>query len=248
MMTFSNSILTRRIILFAAGMLFAISPCLASGQLLGPEGLPAKEKKSKQRRENIEWLWQYSPPPADGRENELMQDPRFEPLLKKYLTAPQAFWGPQTGVRRTLAETALDFLAVPGTVSAENDRYLTITGCVFHFCSNRGLLWVDLNAPQPLLVFAAIDWTTENQPPDDPASTYTLWVFSDQALSTDREQPNRIPSALLNSMKRWTAQPAAGSRHLQNITTAVLVDPDGTPHELAPDKLGVNVAEPKKKD
>ncbi|RXH55042.1 hypothetical protein [Granulicella sibirica] len=248
MTTFSNSISPRRFIVFTAGLLFAIAPCLASAQLLGPEGIPAKEKKSKQRRESVEWLWQYSPPPADGRENELLQDPRFQPLLKKYLTAPQAFWGPQAGVRRSLADTAFDFLAVPGTVSAENDRYLTITGCVFHFCSNRGLLWVDLNAPQPLMAFAAIDWTTENQPPDDPASTYTLWIFTDQALSPQREDSNRIPSALLKSLQQWAAKPPAGSKHRQNITTAVLVDPDGTPHELSSDVLGINGTDTKKKD
>jgi hypothetical protein len=221
---------------------------LAPAQLLGPAGLPGREqKKAKVHREGVEWMWQYSPPPADGRENELLQDPKFVPFLQAYLTAPQAFWGPQDSPRRSLADTAFDFLAVPGQVIADSDRYITVTGCVFHFCSNRGLLWVDLNAKDPLVIFAAIDWTTEDRTPDDPASTYTLWVFTNQVLTPQSADKSRIPPALVKAIARWTAKPAAGSKHLQNITTAVLVDPDGTPHQMAADALGVTSTEKKGK-
>jgi hypothetical protein len=198
----------------------------------------------KIKPENLEWLWQYSPSDKEkeGRENDLLQDARFQPLLKKYLTAPQAFWGTHAASApgKPLADAAIDFLAVPGTVLADQDRYLTITGCVFHLCYDRGLLWIDLNsAREPLLAFAAIDWTTEDRTPDDPASTYTLWLFPSQALSPNPEDPHRIPPALLKALTSWTAQPASGSKHLQHITTAVLVDPDGTPHQLPPKTLGI---------
>ncbi len=203
--------------------------------------------KKKEKRANLEWLWQYSPTEKekDGRENELLQDPRFQPFLAHHLTSPQAFWGAPSGPRKSLADTAFDFLAVPGPIVADQDRFLSITGCVFHFCSNRGLLWVDLN--QTTILFAAIDWTTEDRTPDDPASTYTLWVFAGQPLSPDHDAPNRIPPAFLTAIRRWTGQPAPGSHHLQHITTAVLVDPDGTPHTLPPDTLGVVSETPKEK-
>ena len=197
--------------------------------------------KKKERPQNIEWLWQYSPSDKlpEGDENALYLDPRFEPLLKRNFTAPQAFYGRQQGTLTTLAETAAAFLAVPDKVLADQNRYLTITGCVHHFCPNRGLLWADLNAPRnqdPLLIFAAIDWTTENRTPDDAASTYTLWLFPNQLLSPIPTDPNRIPPAFLTSLHRWTAQPSSGTKTIQHITTTVLVDPDGTPHELSQEK------------
>jgi hypothetical protein len=221
---------------FAAALLLA---AIAATPVRAQIHSPQINLKKKEKRENLEWLWQYSPTDKDkdGRQNELLQDPRFQPFLAHHLTAPQAFWGPAEAPRKSLADTAFDFLAVPGQVLADQDRYLTITGCVYHFCSNRGLLWVDLN--QSTVLFAAIDWTTEDRTPDDPASTYTLWVFADQTLSPTPEAPNRIPPAFLAAIRRWTAQPTPGSHHLQHITTAVLVDPDGTPHTLPPATLGV---------
>ena len=126
------------------------------------------KKDKKPPKENVEWLWQYGPPPADGRETQLVLDPRFRPFLAQYLTAPQTFWGnPKTGYK-SLAETALDFLSVPDKVIADDNRYLTITGCVFRFCPARGLLWVDLNGPHPLVVFTAIDWIKDSKTPDQP--------------------------------------------------------------------------------
>ena len=46
---------------------------------------------------------------------------------------------------RSLANTALDHLSVPDQVLADDNRYITITGCVVHFCPARGMLWVDLD-------------------------------------------------------------------------------------------------------
>jgi hypothetical protein len=191
-----------------------------------------KEKKPK---ENVQWLWQYGPPPAEGRENALVLDPRFRPFLAQYLTAPQTFWAKN----KTLAETALDFLSVPGKVIADQNLYLTITGCVFRFCPDRGLLWVDMGLPKPLIVFAAINWVQQNKTPDQPGAEYTLWVFSNNAID-----PGHIPAALTRSIARWISEPPLGSTILQTITTAILVDPDGKPQQIAPAAIGANTIEP----
>jgi hypothetical protein len=240
----------RRFLQFALAL--SLLTGVASAQVLGPGAAaptPEKpQKKEKKRRpEGVEWMWQYSPPPADGRQNELLRDDRFQPLLEEYLTAPQAFWGPEGAARKSLADTAYDFLSVPGQVIADQDRYLSITGCVFHFCSDRGLLWVDLNAKYPLILFAAIAWSSEGKPAADPGAAYTLWVFPDQPLTATKEAPNRLPPAFLASIARWTGKPVPGQTHLQNITAAVLVDPDGTPHKLTPAELGVSGGETKTK-
>ena len=42
---------------------------------------PPIKKDKRQPKENIEWLWQYGPPPPDGRETELVLDTRFRPFL-----------------------------------------------------------------------------------------------------------------------------------------------------------------------
>jgi len=198
-----------------------------------------KHKEGK-HSENAEWLWQYGPPPPDGRETALVLDPRFRPFLAQFLTAPQTFWGnPKTGYK-SLAETALDYLSVPNKVIADDNRYLSITGCVFRFNPARGLLWVDLGLPHPLVVFAAIDWVKEGKPSSDPGAEYTLWVFPDQAID-----PAHIPEALTRSVARWTAEAYAGSTFVQKIRNAILVDPDGTPHPIPTAAIGANtVAQP----
>lgn len=223
----------RRSLQLAAALLLITGAAGARANIFHHE-----DKKPKAK--SVEWLWQYSPPPADGRENALVLDPHFQPFLAQYLTAPQTFWS-QTGAHpKSLAETALDFLSVPGKVLADQDRYLTITGCVYRFCSDRGMLWVDLGLPQPQVVFAAINWIQQNKTPDQPGAEYTMWIFSNSAID-----PDHIPAALTHSIARWTAEPPLGSKILQTITTAILVDPDGKPHQIKPAAIGANtITEP----
>jgi hypothetical protein len=218
-----------------ATFIFLTSLAPASPAQLSSPQVSQFQRPPKQPKEDIEWLWQYSPPPAEGRENDLVLDPRFRPFLAQYFTAPQTFWGnPKTGYK-SLADTALDHLSVPDKVLADDNRYLSITGCVFHFNPSRGLLWVDLNGAHPLIVFAAIDWIKESKTPSEPGAEYTLWVFPNHPLD-----PAHIPAALTRSVARWTAQPPAGSTVTQHITNAIFVDPDGTPHQIQPVTIGAN--------
>ncbi|HWB32240.1 MAG TPA: hypothetical protein VG714_03610 [Acidobacteriaceae bacterium] len=217
----------------------------------------ARKPKEPRVRENVEWLWQYTPDQThpDGRENALAEDLRFFPMLQQYLTAPQHFWGqPIAGRWRSLANTALDHLTVPDKVITDQNRYISITGCTVHFCPARGLLWVDLNGSHHLVVFAAIDWTKQGAPTTDPDAEYNLWVFSNDPLASDKAQPAsgapsaasstatadlHLPPALTHAIGRWTAEPLAGSHIVQRITHAFIVDPDGTEHEVPPSALGV---------
>ena len=208
----------------------------AAAQLIGEPPLTAKAKKQKARAEDLEWLWQYTPPPAEGRENELIRDPHFRPFLDRYFTAPQSFWGLQTGNPRdprhkSLAATAYDFLAVPNKVVADENRYITATGCVFHFCPSRGLIFADLNSPHPLVVFAAIDWIRDSKTVDEASAEYTLWIFPNRPPGIG-EEATRLPPALKRSLTRWMAEPLSGTEIVAKITTAILVDPDGTPHQI----------------
>lgn len=229
-----------------AALLLALAPALAH----------AKPPKLQQ---NVEWMWQYTPDDAhhDGREDQLVLDLRFKPFLEQNLTAPQHFWGqPIAGRWRSLANTALDHLTVPDKVLADDNRYLSISGCTVHFCPDRGLLWVDLNGSHHLVVFCAIDWTKQGAPTSDPEAEYTLYLFSNDPLLPDtiRSAPKaaaasgpgassttdlRLPPALTKDIGRWAAEPLPGSKIVQRITHAVIVDPDGTEHEVQPSALGV---------
>src|SRR6516225_7987714 len=63
-----------------------------------PTPEPQVKKEKKPHKENVEWMCQYGPPPAEARETDLGLDPRFRPFLAQHLTAPQSFWGnPRTG-------------------------------------------------------------------------------------------------------------------------------------------------------
>jgi hypothetical protein len=207
-------------------------------------------KKEKNSSENIEWLWQYTPDAdhKDGRENDLAQDLRFRPFLEQFLIAPQTFWGtPIDGHPRSLATTALDHLTVPDKVVADENRYVSISGCVVHFCPARGLLWIDLNGTHHLVVFAALDWIKEGRPTSDPAAEYTLWIFPNEPLSiaTGSGPVQHPPAALTKAIARWAAEPLPGNGIVQNITHAILVDPDGTPHSVEPSALGVGTTSEK---
>ena len=209
----------------------------ARAQLLGEPPIPPKNKKSKQRGADLEWMWQYSPPPAEGRENELIQDPNFRPFLDEYFKAPQAFWGPnptdpKAPTHKSLADTVYDFLAIPAKVAADENRYITVTGAVRRFRTSRGLVFADLNVPDPLVVFAAIDWIRDSNAVDDPNAQYTLWIFANKAPGPPTA-PMSLPPPLVRSLTRWMAEPLAGNGIVQKITAAILVDPDGTPHQIA---------------
>jgi hypothetical protein len=239
-----------RLLQLATLLTLTLAPPLALAQIHS-SNFAAKDKAP---REDVEWLWQYTPDKEnpDGRENDLVQDLRFRPFLDQFLTTPQTFWGqPINGKYRSLASTALDHLSVPGKIWADENRYVAISGCVVHFCPARGLLWLDLNGAHHLVVFAALDWIAQGAPATDPAAQYTLWLFPDEPLSiastaspassgpSSSGPTQRVPPALIHSISRWTAQPLAGNGIVQNITHAILVDPDGTPHEVATSALGV---------
>ncbi|MGA1981162.1 MAG: hypothetical protein ABSG84_01705 [Acidobacteriaceae bacterium] len=232
-----------RLLQLAAALL--LTAALAPAQIQPPPARPQPGKPSKAEKpqpENVEWIWEYTPDAAnkDGRENDLATDLRFKPFLDQFLTAPQTFWGiPINGKVPSLAETALVHLTVPGKVLADENRYISISGHVVHFAPSRGLLWLDLNGKQHLVVFAALDWIKQGRPTTDPAAEYTLWVFPDEPLTVSSGSGQHPPPALMKSIARWAAEPLPGSGIVQNITHAILVDPDGTQHEVAPSALGV---------
>jgi hypothetical protein len=192
-------------------------------------------KREKPGAEDLQWLWQYTKPAPNGNENGLIRDPHFKTFLETHLTAPQSFWGSES-----LADTALEFLSVPGIARADDNRYITATGCVPHFCPNRGMLFIDTAGSRPLVVFAAIDWSRESHTTDEDSAEYTLWIFPDRKLApldyTD-DKPY-LPQPLKRSLGVFSAE-LNGGKMPPLVTRSFVIDPDGKPHEIPPSQTGV---------
>lgn len=211
----------RRQLQLAAGLLLISGAAATRAQI--------HLKHDKPQTEDLQWLWQYTQPAPGSRENQMLWDSHFRPFLESHFTAPQSFWDKN----KPLSEVVMEFLAVPGDVIGDNNRYFNADGCVQHFCPDRGLLWVDLGTSHPLVVFVAVDWISDNKATDESGAAYTMWVFSNRAID-----PVNIPSPLVRSIGRWTSQPYGHTNILQNITRVYIVDPDGTSHPVAPADIG----------
>jgi hypothetical protein len=188
-------------------------------------------KHEKPQVEDLSWMWQYTQPNSASQKNKLILDTRFRPFLENHFKAPQSFWGKN----KPLSDVVMEFLDVPGQVIGDDNRYLNADGCVPDFCPDRGLLWIDLGLPHPLVAFAAIHWISDNRTTDQDGATYTMWLFSNRSID-----PAHVPAALTRSIARWTSHPSSGDTHLQNITRVFFVDPDGTPHPVTPSTIGAH--------
>jgi hypothetical protein len=202
-------------------------------------------KEQKDTREDLSWLAPFAVPAPEGRAGALVHDPRFKTFLRDHLTARQAFWNEN----QPLPETIMEFLGNPNQVVLDDNRYLAADGGVQAFCPARGLLFVELGTAHPLVVFIAVDWVKEDKTPSQSGAEYTLWLFSNHSFRAAEETHNeseqqtakltlRIPTALTSAIARWVAQPVPGSTAHQNITHAVVVEPDGTPHQIPPASIG----------
>ncbi len=184
-------------------------------------------KHDKPQTEDFSWLWQYTQPAPDGQKAALLADSRFADLLKNELKAPQTFWG--NGL--PLSEAASAFLSGKGHVTSTANRYLTITGCVVAQCTQRGLLWMDLGATKPLIVFAAMRWDEQSRTPDEKDAPFSLWLFPDRNID-----PLHVPLQLQSTLADWTRSDGCAPQ----IRLAAVVDTDGTPHLATTDKLGIS--------
>ena len=188
---------------------------------------------------NPQWLWEYTRPLPTGRADQLRFDERFGSLLEDNFKQAQALWGSTPSKQVPLAEIIPRFVAKYSTVTAEKNRYITLDGCVPTFCAAHGLLWLDLGNPKPLMVFAAVNWSTEGHTTDETGADYYLWLFTNRYVSSDA-----LPLALTQSIAHWDARLAAAHRLVPHVTHAILVEPDGTPVELKPALTGANTIAP----
>ena len=196
---------------------------------------PPTQRKHERGIGNLQWLWQYTQPTPSGNAVLLRGDERFATLLERSFNQPQAFWGKSVPLSAAIPR----FLERYGEVNARDNRYLTVDGCVPSFCAAHGMLWIDLGVRDPLMIFAAVDWTTEAHSTDQASADYNLWLFSNRQISTDA-----LPMALTQAIAGWDARLASAHRGVPHIAHALLVEPDGQPFPLSPTLVGANSLPP----
>ncbi len=192
-----------------------------------PPQAPAIAHREPQRVD-LDWLWQFTEPAPNGNKSALFADPRWTTMLKDELKAPQAFWG----VNLPLSTAAAAFLSGTGQVRTSKDRYLTITGCVAGQCGQRGLLWLDLNTPNPLVVFSALRWNEVSRTTDEPKAPFTLMIFPSRNLDAQH-----LPEVLKQAIGVWLYGPDYSLT--PNIVQSILVDTGGAPHVLQPNQIDI---------
>lgn len=234
----------RPILQLAAPLLLTMAATAACAQIADPNNLvvgpprPHTQQPARPRKDvagNLQWLWQYAQPVPNGNAVALWNDDRFPALLSAEFKQPQAFWGKQV----PLADVIPRFLSRYSEITTKDNRYYTVDGCVPSFCAAHGMLWVDLGQPDPLLVFAAVNWTTEHHTTDEASADYNLWLFTSRQLSADA-----LPFALTTAVSDWDARLAQAHRGVPHIANAILVEPDGKPYALNPKLAGANTLPP----
>jgi hypothetical protein len=227
----------------AAALLLLIG-ATAHAQITNPDNLiaPTPRNPARARRpaptDDLQYLWQYARPTPIGRANDLRLDARFQSLLHDDFHQPQSVWG-STNNHEPLATVIPLFLTQYGAVTATDNRYLTIDGCVPSFCAASGLLWIDLGRPHPLAVFAAVNWNPDAHTVDEPTADYNLYLFTDHPLD-----PDALPFALTQAIAHWNIRLSAAHRLVPHIAHALLIQPDGTPNPLDPAMVGANSISP----
>ena len=205
-------------------------------QIASPPRNPAIQRPAP--ADNLQYLWQFSHPAPIGQAANLRVDARFQSFLRDAFPQPQSMWGPPNS-QEPLATVIPLFLTQYGAVTATDNRYISIDGCVPSFCAASGLLWIDLGRPHSLAVFAAVNWDPQAHTTDQPQANYNLWLFSNHQLS-----PDELPFALTQAIAHWNIRLAAAHRLVPHIAHALLVEPDGTPVALDPEQAGANALAP----
>ena len=213
---------------------------ITSPDTLGPRTPPNPARGSRTKpTDPLQWLWAFAKPEPIGRATDLRVDARFHELLSNSFDRPQTFWGPEPGANQPLNAIIPLFLSRYGTVTTQQNRYLSVDGCVPDFCAAHGLLWFDLGTQHPLVIFAAVNWSPESHTTDEAAANYNLWVYPNRELSADE-----IPLAFSESISHWDARLASAHRLVPHIEHATLVEPNGTPYQLTPALVGANTIAP----
>ena len=124
-------------------------------------------------RNDLSWARELASPEKKDGDNKW--DPQFRGLMRSSFPQRQSFWRDHEKFP-SVPELVQEFLGVPGSVSLDGDRFVTMDGCVPHACSARGMVWIDTRGiGKPLVIFVAPeDVSTANNGKTCPPTSVAL--------------------------------------------------------------------------
>ena len=220
----------------AAALALALAPALFAGaQQTHAASSPAETDAGWVKEFTVQWRkLPFNPNVGQiqGKENALNWDPRFALLLQSSFHQQQWFFE-DNDTLAPLADVIQTYVGVPGDALLDQDRFVTVDGCVPHVCEDRGMLWIDTDTQPAQVIFVA----TDNVNGTGKGPDQMLWFFSSSKLDW-----NHIPQPFLASLHRWQEKllqqdTANDSAYLDNFLVANLVQPNGKIVTLSPSVL-----------
>ena len=189
----------------------------------------------KAQQNDLAWVRAFASP--EEKDADHKWDPRFRALMHSSFAQRQSFWRDH-GTFPTVPELVMDFLGTPEGVSIDQDRFVSMDGCVPHACSARGLVWIDTRASgKPLVIFVA---------PQDVSTTDVetrafqhLWLYSSRRLNWQH-----MPPDFKTSLARWYGSYRAtwANEYRIDVLMVTLVQPDGLSYDLLPSLVALDAA------
>jgi hypothetical protein len=167
-------------------MCIFVSPAVALSSILQEPADSAETSTSTQ------WLLSYK---REGEGYEFFQkNYRLRALLRDGLPHYGVPWYRSSQSNLTLPDGAFHAIsALPGSVTVEDNRFVTITGTMPREAPFKGLLWCDTAAEQPTLIFVFMQ---EGQGRAEGSASLDIY--------TNRDDPDSPPpSELISSIQAW---------------------------------------------
>lgn len=139
-----------------------------------------------------------------------------------------------------MPELVMTFLGVPEGVTLDQDRFVTMDGCVPHACSARGMVWIDTRGNgKPLVIFVAPQDVSTAE--TDKRALQHLWLFSSTELNWQK-----MPPQFELSLLRWyeSYRQTWAEEYRIDALMLSLVQPSNLTYDLSPGLLGLDHSRP----
>ena len=171
----------------------------------------------------------------DKKDADNKWDPQFRALIQSSFHQQQTFWRDH-GRFSSMPELVMKFLGVPEGVTLDQDRFVTMDGCIPHACSARGMVWIDTRGSgKPLVIFVAPQDVSTAE--TDKRALQHLWLYSSDNLNWQK-----MPQQFQASLLRWyrSYQEMWIKDYSMDVLILTLVQPSGLTCDLSPGLLGLD--------
>ena len=178
---------------------------------------------------------------ADGGSKagqDIKWDPNFRALMQASFHQHQYFWRDH-GQFPSIPDLVETFIGVPEGVTLQDNRYLTVDGCVPHDCGDRGMVWIDTASQPRTVIFIVPDRVSTGL--HESGSPMHLWLFASTHLNWQK-----LPQPLVESVGKWFVNYHTTWANYFNLrpTLVTIVQPTGEMVDLSPALVGLNGEKP----